>query len=489
MPAYFVDTNFFLEFKKASELSWDEITHEDPVRLFVPKTVVAEINEHKGRGSSRKSKRARDVSSDFRKIIGAPDGRIVLREKSPRVTLEFPPILKPDYSKWPMLDRLVADDQIVADVATFNDTVEPAAILTDDTNVVVLARAIAVPSHLLPETWQLDPEADAQTKEIYKLNDELRRIKNTKPDIKLSVLHLDTEDNISQVTLLLKTYSNRSRAIENVLKHVQRLNPLETNFELTPPPRKEHPLIPAFSMHSNPWNSTWRAPTEDEIRIYQEKSYPRWIEDVRTHLQSIASRLVEDSSRGTFLFSIQNTGFANATNARLTITAYGRVLLVRKSRDDDDEKSHDGVPPPPTPPKGRYEASSLSGLDSIMGRYSSIARAELLPTAFSNYPSLRSLHTQHDPNGFYYLNPNDDHANIFELKCDAVPHQVAARQFEYDLLVLPSKKDEMKPRLRLLFQASNLSTPVQKDVTVVIEDVSADLEAELLAKLYPGQDP
>ena len=378
MAVFFVDTNFFLEFKKSTEVDWTDVSADDPIDLIVPAAVVTEINNHKGKGSSRKAKRARDVSSEFRKVILSPDGSIILREKGPRVTLGFAPLLKPDYSKWPILDREVPDHQIIAEVATYIAEIGPAQILTDDTNVVVSARAVAIRAQLLPESWQLDPEADEQEKEIKKLKEELKKVKDSKPNIKLSILHPDSDDEISQLTLRLKTYSDTPAAIERVFETLKQRHPIVTDFQMTPPNKgaATHPLDSSLTFGLHPFDSAWIAPSEDEITAYRENKYPEWLANVRGYLESMALKLDQESCRGSFSLSLENTGYANATSVRLTVSAYGNLVLLRRSS-DDDEKVDKGLPSPPAPPTGHYDIPSFRHFGSLVGRYSAQQFQEL----------------------------------------------------------------------------------------------------------------
>lgn len=229
---YFPDTNFFLEFRKASELPWKDLLADCPntIELLIPAAVVTELGGHKRKSDGRKARRARDVSAEIRKADLDSSGRLVVREKEPRVLLGSPPFLAIDYSKWPVLDRTNLDHQIAAQVATYIAEVGPACILTDDTNLVQTARAVIVPVLYLPESWELPPEPDAQAKKIAKLETEVRQLKNARSDVDIQVLTPERDAIVDELSMRLKDYGRIEGVVDRVVAKVEAVFPMETEF-------------------------------------------------------------------------------------------------------------------------------------------------------------------------------------------------------------------------------------------------------------------
>jgi hypothetical protein len=109
MKTYLPDSNFFLEFRWASDLPWQELESDasaapSDVRLLIPPTVITEIDRFKTRGNDRKAKRARDVSALFRKALLDPHHQAILRDANPRILVELPPVFSANFGDYPTLD-------------------------------------------------------------------------------------------------------------------------------------------------------------------------------------------------------------------------------------------------------------------------------------------------------------------------------------------------------------------------------------------------
>lgn len=484
MTTFFVDTNFFLEFKAPSDVSWAELPGqgEASIQLLVPAAVIRQLDNFKGKGNSRKARRARDASEKFREILLSPDGAIVAREKGPKVTLAFAPVMKTDPSIWLSLDPNNPDHQIIADAATYHATHGDAAVLTDDTNLVLAARAIDLPHHLIPRSWRLDVEADDRDKEIAKLREENHQLKNGRPDITLQILTLRRDDPLGELIVTLKKFSDVDGAVDRVMEKLRSMYPMVTEFSelreggaFASQLRSTAGTLAAMGME-------WEPPSLEEISEYQETQYPRWIESLRRYLDKLTSRLMRRSCIIEFGLAVTNNGFANADAVQLSIRAYDNLLL---SGGDDNEENAEKMPKPPVAPTGGYGLKALKSLDNLYRTQRLMQQLRggmdfgASPSILS-IPPLAGVNRPKDRNAFYYL----DHAGVgvhaeLKLTCEAFPHQLPPRIFTY-LLHVHEDVTVSKSRLRVHLHASNLLRPVESHANVVIQRVESDLEAELL---------
>lgn len=478
--AYFVDTNFFLEFQAPSQVLWKDLPgfSDGIVHLLVPAAVIRQVDNFKAKGNSRKAKRARDASANFRKILQSAEDVIILRDKEPRVTLGFPPLLKADFSRWPMLDERNSDHQIVADVATYNATHAPAALLTDDTNLVLAAREIGVPHVLLPQSWKLEVEADERDKELSKLQEELRQHKNARPNITLEILDRANADPEAELIVRLKSYGSKEDALDQVMERLKLLNPMATDFAQNPPARAPSAKFSGELASLANVGMSWIFPTEQEITKYQEKDYPEWLAKARKYVGALATKLLARGCMNEFRISIGNAGFANAEAVRLNIATFEGLLLGR--REDEDAEDDDSMPTPPSPPRGRYGSTimqSFSDLNRILNPTRSFRAPEVVAPFWPLHPEPR------DPHSFYFM--DETHLGLHEelkLSCDALPHQVEPYTRTYRLCVPPAVTIT-KSRLQVRIHASNILRPVEKHIPIAIERVGADLVSEIMGIL------
>lgn len=482
---YFPDTNFFLEFRKANELPWNELLVDCPetIELLIAAAVVTELDNHKRKGGGRKQRRAREVSAEIRKADLDPTGKHAVREKNPRVLQGSPPVLTVDYSQWPVLDRTNPDHQIVAQVATYVAEVGPACILTDDTNLAQIARAVGVPVLYLPDSWEMPPEPDAQAKTIAKLEAEVRQLKNARPEVDIQVLGPDQEAIVSGLSVPLKDYGRTEGLVDRVVAKVAALYPMETEFTQTREdesrraPKIAGGLLDIASL--NDLGMPWLPPSETDIKDYQETDYPGWLTKVRERVKQVATKLSIQARTYDFHYDIVNNGFANAEMVQLRVRAFDGLLLSRVPDEDDDEEDA-RLPQPPVPPKGRVGMiARMHTLDRMHRMFESQFEASQYGRV-PNIPLLRPAPVARDPNSFYYK--DNTHTGMHEeltLSCEALPHQVEPYTFTGQLCV-PIGKSVPTSRLEIRLHASNLLRPVEKHVPLKIEVSNADLEAEIM---------
>lgn len=462
MILYFPDTNFFFEFRKASDLPWHELEGlsadaATEVRLIVPSSVVTEIERHKQKGNSRTAKRARDASTLLRQALQSPDHSVEIRASKPRVVLVLPPVVKTNPVDFPNLDPARSDHRIVMECAELLKTEAALRILTDDTLLVLAARSVGLAPILLPESWKLPPEKDERDDEIERLREEVRSLKQTTAEIAFSVQDVDGNE--------IKVFDARLARFEIAdldvsVAAVEAAVPMETDFRLKPTATSS--LVGALGDPTK----YWRAPRQEDIERYKAEAYPSWLEKVRRALPGLAIRLTTAGSEVPFSVSISNSGFVNALNVRLTIDAFDGVLL-QNSLDSDDREEREkalALPPPPEPPRGHY-VSIAKAIGSI---------SHEIPRFIPGL--LRSK--ERDPTGFYYIDYPRVPTSKLELTCEALPHQTSPYDLGFRLLL---QHDELgkQPRVRVRLEASNLRKPVERFLAVKAAVEPADFNERL----------
>lgn len=164
----FPDTNILLQCKPLEQVSFKEITDCDEVEIIITRPVQKEIDDQKGKGNSRLSKKAKYAASLFLSIIRAQGQVLCLREASPRVSIRMDIQLKPDEKLADQLNFMEADDQLVGIVYGYElpsaDDVK--AINTADSGPMISAITHNITCPDVPESWMLAPETDQQEKKI-----------------------------------------------------------------------------------------------------------------------------------------------------------------------------------------------------------------------------------------------------------------------------------------------------------------------------------
>jgi hypothetical protein len=463
MTVYFPDTNFFLECRKASDLPWDELTSAThgttpEIRLIVPSTVITEIERHKAKGNSRTAKRARETSAVLRKALNSPGHITDLRAANPRVILELPPVVKVDFSQLPDLDPTRPDHRIAAEYVEVLKAQPELAVLTDDTLLALAVRSLGFEPVLIPDSWKLAPEKDERDDQIDRLKDELRTYKQKSPDLAIAIIHAGGDAAIIDATI--DVFDPSDDEIQEALACAQKRFPMEEDFHSTPP--NDASSIAGRLMT---FGQIWQAPRADEIEDYKSERYPKWVASVRNKLTSLAARLNEISQEIPFFVRISNTGFANASDVRLTITAYDGILLLdslsEKAKANREQAL--SLPMPPEPPCGKYASAFSPVFGALM---SSNGLRDIIQPPYSLPPR--------DSNDFYYVGgaPRSPTEEI-ELTCEAFPHQSDPYNLSFRA-VIPNTDLGTQPRLRIRLRASNQSKPIEKFVPVQTTFVRGD---------------
>lgn len=455
MKVYFPDTNFFFECRKATDLPWHELekvpaAQVSDIRLIVPSPVVTEVERHKSKGNSRTARRAREASALLRQALES-GGKVELRAAKPRITLELPPVIKPDFSTFPNLDPAKADHQIVVEYAALVKEEPTLTVLSDDTLLVLAMRSQGFTPILIPEGWRLDPEKDERDDKIDKLRAELKGYRQASPDVVVAFQAADGRQLTALDAEVLQVRPSIAD-IDAIVASIKERDPIEQDFLLETPPATRYSFGP---LHGK----TWWTPEPEAIEAYKA-DYNKWLKIVRDRLSGIAAQFNEFSREVAFRVVIANNGFANATDARLTVTAFDGVLLLNSLDDDDLQKRAEKLllPKPPKAPRGHF-ADVYGALAPPRALNLDIARR------YYDSPALRNIRPR-DANMFYYVGGTPtEPVEQLELECRALPHQVEPHTLTFRA-VLPKRVSGIQPRLRARLQASNLKKPIEEYVPV-----------------------
>ncbi len=83
--------------------------------------VQREIDSQKNRGNDRVGRRARKANQLFRRMLESEEGRTVVRESAPRVTLSLAGPGRPSAAASDILDYSKPDDEIVGHICEYRE--------------------------------------------------------------------------------------------------------------------------------------------------------------------------------------------------------------------------------------------------------------------------------------------------------------------------------------------------------------------------------
>lgn len=185
----FLDTNIFIQCRELKDLPWEEISGGEDLLLLVPRAVQKEIERQKSEGSTRRGKRARKATSFFRDIILTDETKLILRDSNPCVGISLPEPVSTNYPSPERLDLSLADDQIVCEMLAYQATHPNTTVilLTHDTNLMLTCKRCKLDFQVVPDTWFLQPEPDANDKRIKSLEQKIKGLEQSGPVVELLI--------------------------------------------------------------------------------------------------------------------------------------------------------------------------------------------------------------------------------------------------------------------------------------------------------------
>lgn len=181
----FIDSMIALECKPFGSLRWSDFDKTGRILVMVVPQVNAEIDKRKRDG--RLGKRARE----FNRLIapaaesGVPE---IISKGSPEVSICVARCSRIDWDALDEFDPQEGDHKVVAQIIhTKGIPNERKVLLSQDTNPIFLASSKNLACRRLPEGWLLDPEPHPKEKEITRLNQRMRELEASEPQIEISL--------------------------------------------------------------------------------------------------------------------------------------------------------------------------------------------------------------------------------------------------------------------------------------------------------------
>jgi len=481
MKVFFVDTNILLQCRDLSELPWGEVSEDEDLLILISRPVQEEIDRLKQDGNTRRAKRARKTTSFFRKIISSDDSKLIIRDSGPRVEISFSPIRYKQTIKFDQLDLSQADDRIINEALSYSSANpdQKVELLTHDTNPMVTAKLCGLLYSVIPDDWLLAPEPDSRDKKILELENRVRELEKSSPQIELSAQD-ETGTLISSLSIKIATYDKLSEEkINALITEVCRRSPLvdviEKKVPSSPPPSLGGSTVDR--MLGIEWH--YEHPDSSKIENYREVEYPEWIENVRKCFKNLHAKLEYPNRLAAISFALINSGSIPAENLVIEFEAEGGLLFVPPKTENTviGQQQKIELPPPPSPPKGKWVKrriaaqyfSSMHLADSV----SPLRYDNLLPDFIRN-----PVNHQKDRNTFYWKGGKPHHyKDIWIFECQEFRHQVDKEIFEMSLFV-PVAKEIKKAVVKCLVTAKNLPKPIIFHLPVEVNYFKEDIEAK-----------
>jgi hypothetical protein len=180
----FLDTNMLLHYPLPDQVDWPDLMKSKEVTIVLAPVVFRELNRHKDKPDSRRLRdRAATVLRWFDTFVDDPTR--LLRESVSLLLLPADPTI--DFAA-NRLSRDLNDDWLLASILEFQAEFpqKKTVFVTEDRGLKVKAIGHGLNVARLPETLRLPDEPDEIEKNLRHAEDELRRLRNAVPDLKLA---------------------------------------------------------------------------------------------------------------------------------------------------------------------------------------------------------------------------------------------------------------------------------------------------------------
>lgn len=448
------DANVLIHGKALIDIPWAELGFSEVEILFVP-PMVRELDKLKVQ-TGRQNKLARQLSSDIRKLLTAPDRRIKVRQNNPTVSkrLELRPVTE---SFHPALQLDHADQALINYALWLQQQGNNVLLLTDDTICGTTSREVGLPVHFLPEEWLRQPEPDESAKENTRLKAEIQRLAAAEPKVELNFC--DSADTpLTELRVGLTRWPALSDVeIEELMAEVKRLCPKATSFERAQPRATDignRHLERASQLHSFIARSVYEPATEKEIDHYNTVEYPEWLESVRSVLVSLHHTLEAQIKWPNVVAVAANLGTRPATETLLTIKGRGAITLLNVDDIDEEDLAGDAkyFKLPPTPPRGRTKTISPFG---TYGDLNANTYGTVSPLPFD--VSCISPAKPKESDAFYWRTGQFDWSDTIELECASWRH--GQDPLHFALRVRPETQEKTSAAIEIRVHAYNISKP------------------------------
>ena len=436
----FVDTNLFLQCKPLEEIDWNYFRDFREINIIIPIQVLREIDDAKNSPSNRKSKRARAINSIHRKISDSEDGRGVIQNRDPLLTVAVTSGL-PFGSDPPItLNLSIPDHHIVHEMILYRGKYSgnSMGLLTGDWALTTTAKQHNFSVWGIPELWHLPPEPDERDKRINRLEEELRDLKSDYPNITITIKSDESPIEILEIPLIQYKPLSDSE-LESLISMAKERSPMALFHFDTPNGIRINPAL--FGDLS---------PSQESIQKYQNKDYPTWIHDLNDYFKTLHDKLAFQKSANEFTLLISNDGHAPGKGVVLEIKSHGDVVLM------PPEEVPINIPIPPKPPVWKSPLDVLG-----MGNFS------------NSIPKL-TRKREKDPFEFYWTqSPPTEPMDRWTLTCEEFRHQVDPKEFRIRVNLKSYLRRE-SGMISFRVSASNLRNPIKSHIKIKITESEGD---------------
>ena len=183
MKYIFVDTNLLIHYQPIEELDWSKIVSGKDFTILIPLKVVRELDNHKHSHKNFVQKQSRKILPKLYKYL---DDKSNLPENLDIKILEEDP---PEnvFKNNNLNTNINDDDEIIASIIHYRSTndIDDISLITADYGMLLKARNYNINAVKIPDKYSLPSSESTEEKKIRKLENEVRKLKSTFPDVDL----------------------------------------------------------------------------------------------------------------------------------------------------------------------------------------------------------------------------------------------------------------------------------------------------------------
>ena len=206
---------------------------------------------------------------------------------------------------------------------------------------------------LIPKHWMRPKVQSDEQKQIEKLEQTVTKYKSQEPQFETKAFYDGEETDKIEITRKIPQALTTGN-IDELIEDLKRRAPMRTDFS-TPPKAKSF----KFLFQKDIYDIERIAPDSESITIYQEETYPAWIEECRDVLSNLHKTKISYTSDLPISFEVKNAGTRPAENARIEFLTKGDICISRDCTKDDEVLNEEPVsaptypnlPKPPIAPK------------------------------------------------------------------------------------------------------------------------------------------
>jgi hypothetical protein len=470
MDILVVDTNFFMQCKDPKNLNFNEIISDNQckmIKIIIPQSVEMEIDKFKSDGNTRRAKKARKTNTFIRDIISKGDSSKIIQGDL-TITFGFSDFFKKSEleSVSDILDIVRPDHSIIAEALLLQkrNKDDNYFLLTNDTIPIRLAKRLDLAHIIIPDSWLLPPENDKNEKAIVKLKEEINSLKCNTPKI-------DTKSVISgqkyspSMTVSIINCNKLSTELKGTIKdHFISKYPLDDILQ------ESNELIELSNLHLS-LGFKYEFPTKEQIKIYRNKSYPNWLNEIIKEFEDYISNRNSISHHINCNINVSNTGNIPIEHTIVEIKSYSGILIAPPDYEKNllDLNKNFSLPELPQPPRKILRNPFKSNLDMISNHM--LERPEFIMPNFNTTKS-------RDRNAFYWKNKPFDYSTTWTFECDEFLHKFDSECFDFNLFI-PDNFSDKFVSFSIFVHGNNLESPYKKFFKFKIEFDSFNIEAEI----------